>query len=134
MSHRRLRFPSLAAALMAVAWPALSMAQDPVKVLFVGNSYTFGRLEPVLSYNAANVRDLTRPQGVLHGGTDPALPFVSGAPFTNLTGTNSYPVGIILPATATLPAREANSFSPHFNTPNSSSGAWGGVPGIFQQT
>jgi hypothetical protein len=31
----------------------------PTKVLFVGNSYTFGRVDPVLSYNAANVHDLT---------------------------------------------------------------------------
>jgi hypothetical protein len=28
-------------------------------VLFVGNSYTFGRIDPVMSYNAANVTDLT---------------------------------------------------------------------------
>ena len=31
----------------------------PVSVLFVGNSYTFGRNDPVMSYNAANVSDLT---------------------------------------------------------------------------
>ncbi len=31
----------------------------PTSVLFVGNSYTFGRVDPVMSYNAANVRDLT---------------------------------------------------------------------------
>ena len=133
MSKPHVRTAALAATLVAAAWPALSLAQDPVKVLFVGNSYTFGRLDPVLTYNAANVRDLTRPQGALHGGIDPSLPFVSGAPFTNLTGTNSYPVGTILPPTSTLPAREANSYSPHFNTPGSSQGAWGGVPGIFKQ-
>jgi hypothetical protein len=28
-------------------------------VLFVGNSYTFGRVDPVMSYNTANVTDLT---------------------------------------------------------------------------
>lgn len=32
---------------------------DPISILFVGNSYTFGRVDPVMSYNAANVRDLT---------------------------------------------------------------------------
>src|SRR5262249_6169618 len=31
----------------------------PIEILFVGNSYTFGRADPVLSYNAANVHDLT---------------------------------------------------------------------------
>eukprot|EP01137_Pigoraptor_chileana_P031459 Opistho-2@19319 len=31
----------------------------PTSILFVGNSYTFGRVDPVMSYNAANVTDLT---------------------------------------------------------------------------
>ena len=42
----------------ACSTPALAA---PVSVLFVGNSYTFGRVDPVMSYNAENVRDLTRP-------------------------------------------------------------------------
>lgn len=42
--------------------PVWAMAAPPaVSVLFVGNSYTFGRVDPVMSYNAANVRDLTLP-------------------------------------------------------------------------
>ncbi len=65
----------LALALMAsLAGPAL--AADPVKILFVGNSYTFGRVDPVLSYNAAAVHDLT-----------------AGFNATNPAGTNSFPVG-----------------------------------------
>jgi len=32
---------------------------EATKILFVGNSYTFGRVDPVMSYNAANVHDLT---------------------------------------------------------------------------
>lgn len=48
----------LALALSAtLAAPAL--AADPIKILFVGNSYTFGRVDPVMSYNAAAVHDLT---------------------------------------------------------------------------
>ena len=31
----------------------------PTSILFVGNSYTFGRVDPVMSYNAGAVRDLT---------------------------------------------------------------------------
>jgi hypothetical protein len=31
----------------------------PVKVLFVGNSFTFGRVDPVMTYNADKVHDLT---------------------------------------------------------------------------
>ena len=34
-------------------------AAAPTSVLFVGNSYTFGRVDPAMSYNAAQVRDLT---------------------------------------------------------------------------
>jgi hypothetical protein len=45
-------------------------------VLFVGNSFTFGRVDPVMSYNSANVRDLTSPA---QGGT-----------FTNTGGSNPY--------------------------------------------
>jgi hypothetical protein len=44
------------AALLATAGAA---SADPIKILFVGDSYTFGRVDPVESYNAANVHDLT---------------------------------------------------------------------------
>jgi hypothetical protein len=50
------RIPYLAAALLSLGSAALA---DPVAILFVGNSYTFGRVDPVMSYNAANVHDLT---------------------------------------------------------------------------
>ncbi len=113
------RLASLALALTA----ALPASAAPTTILFVGNSYTFGRLDPVLTYNAANVRDLTRPQGPLTTNT-------SGAPFTNLTGTNSYPVDPVTGAVAINPAtgNEFNSYSPHSQTVT-----WGGVPGIFKQ-
>jgi hypothetical protein len=106
--------------------PLPSFAADPISVLFVGNSYTFGRVDPVLTYNAANVRDLTRPQGALNGGRDPALAFTTGAPFTNLAGTNSYPAG------TTISGVTQTSYSPHFGS-STSAGSWGGVPGIFKQ-
>jgi hypothetical protein len=112
---------SLAITLLTLQSAALA---EPISVLFVGNSYTFGRLDPVLSYNAANVRDLTRPQGPLNGGRDPALPFTTGAAFTNLAGTNSYPAGTINPSTGQL----FDSYSPHSQTQG-----WGGVAGIFKQ-
>ena len=67
------RFLALALA-ASLAGPAL--AADPIKILFVGNSYTFGRVDPVMSYNAAAVHDLT-----------------AGFNAINPTGTNSYPAG-----------------------------------------
>lgn len=50
----------LIALLLAAASAGATLA-EPVSVLFVGNSYTFGRVDPVMSYNTANVRDLTHP-------------------------------------------------------------------------
>jgi hypothetical protein len=58
-------FPRLArraatAALIASAASVAPFASAaPIEILFVGNSYTFGRVDPVMRYNAANVHDLT---------------------------------------------------------------------------
>jgi hypothetical protein len=54
-------------------------AAEPVKILFVGNSYTFGRVDPVMSYNAAKVDDMTRPR--------PDLPDPN---FTEIAGTRAW--------------------------------------------
>ena len=97
----------------------LPAAADPISILFVGNSYTFGRLDPVLTYNAANVRDLTKPQGVLVNSSTNATP-----KFSDVTGTNSYPLGLNIAGTST----QGNSYSPHSQTIG-----WGGVPGIFKE-
>jgi len=83
-----------------------SPAPPPVKILFVGNSYTFARVAPALQYNAANVKDLT----AAFNTVDP-------------TGTNSFPVGS---GVAPSPCATAGTacFEPH---------NWGGVPGIFKR-
>jgi hypothetical protein len=51
----------------------------PTAILFVGNSYTFGRVDPVMSYNVGNVTDMTRPQ--------PELPDPN---FTETAGTRAW--------------------------------------------
>jgi hypothetical protein len=53
---------TLAGLLLAgcLAVPAATQAA-PISILFVGNSYTFGRVDPAMSYNTVNVRDLTVP-------------------------------------------------------------------------
>lgn len=48
-----------ALALLLTALAVTSTHAEPISVLFVGNSYTFGRVDPVMSYNTAGVRDLT---------------------------------------------------------------------------
>jgi len=78
---------TLGAALAAALAAALSatfalhpMANAaPLSILFVGNSYTFARVDPAMSYNAANVDDLTRPR--------PDLPDPN---FTDTAGTRAW--------------------------------------------
>ena len=68
-----------ALALLAVAGCICTAQAAPtVNILFVGNSYTFGRVDPVMSYNAANVHDLTASFNAI-----------------NPSGTNSYPIGTV---------------------------------------
>jgi hypothetical protein len=72
-------------------------------ILFVGNSYTFARVDPAMTYNAANVNDLTAD---------------FNAAFPN--GSNSWPfVGGVCSG---IPSDDG-CFEPH---------PWGGVPGIFK--
>jgi hypothetical protein len=48
---------------------------EPTSILFIGNSYTFGRLDPVMSYNAAKVHDLTAGFNAISStGTNPWEP------------------------------------------------------------
>ena len=83
-----------------------SAPAPPVKMLFVGNSYTFARVAPALQYNSANVKDLT----AAFNAIDP-------------TGTNSFPVGSGIPPTPCAD-NTTGCFEPH---------NWGGVPGIFKR-
>ena len=114
---RRLTLIAATLALHAAAHAA------PTSILFVGNSFTFGRVDPVMSYNAANVRDLTAP--------------VPGTTFANTTGSNPYEphpwagvAGIFKQFTAqagldydvSLSARNAASLRGHFL--NTSPSGW----------
>ena len=103
----------LAAALAATGTAA--SAADPIKILFVGNSYTFGRVDPVLSYNAANVHDLTAAfNAVSSAGSNPFEPHPwGGVPglfkkFTDESGLN-YDVSISARNAATLRGQFLNT-------------------------
>ncbi|MFN0184058.1 MAG: PEP-CTERM sorting domain-containing protein [Aquabacterium sp.] len=58
----------IAALALAGLLAAQAAAADPKKVLFVGNSFSFGRVDPVMSYNAANVHDLTHAMWLANPG------------------------------------------------------------------
>jgi hypothetical protein len=103
----------LAAALAAIGTSA--SAADPIKILFVGNSYTFGRVDPVLSYNAANVHDLTAAfNAISSAGSNPYEPHPwGGVPgifkkFTDESGL-SYDVSISARNAATLRGQFLNT-------------------------
>jgi len=59
------RFALLALAAFAAGSAALAAPPPVPSILFVGNSYTFGRVDPVMSYNTENVDDMTRPRSDL---------------------------------------------------------------------
>jgi hypothetical protein len=77
ISHRQFvstafRRWSTATLLLAAATAAQA---DPTTVLFVGNSFTFGRADPVMSYNTDNVNDLTYAMWVSNpAGSNPYEP------------------------------------------------------------
>ncbi len=71
MILQRLR-AALALALLAAAGTAL--ATEPLRILFVGNSFTYTR-PPALQYNIENVTDLNEQNAIDKPlGSDPALP------------------------------------------------------------
>jgi len=103
----------LAAAL--AGFGASALAGDPIKILFVGNSCTFGRVDPVLSYNAANVHDLTAAfNAISSAGSNPYEPHPwGGVPgifkkFTDESGL-SYDVSISARNAATLRGQFLNT-------------------------
>jgi hypothetical protein len=94
-----------ALALVLVGCTSGDKAEGPMNILFVGNSYTFGRVAPAQQYNAANVKDMT----AAYNAVDP-------------TGGNSFPIGTGLPPSPCA-TPDTGCFEPH---------PWGGVPGIFK--
>ena len=87
----------MAVALLALVQPALA---DPVNILFVGNSYTHGRYDPALNYNAGAgntpgdglVHDLLCPSAPCTGVEGPAavVPTAANTPGGTLAGQLSY--------------------------------------------
>jgi hypothetical protein len=82
---------------------AVSASFSQKNILFIGNSYTFARVDPAMAFNAANVNDLTA---------------AFNAAYPN--GANSWPWNGL---TCTGAAVQDGCFEPH---------PWGGVPGIFK--
>ncbi len=114
-------------ATMAAVAAAGSAMADPIDILFVGNSYTHGRYDPALNYNAGAasnpsnsvVHDLLCPgTGVTCSSgveaVSPVVPTTSNTPGGSLSGQLSY--------------LQANPSSQYTEV-----GPFGGVAGIFLQ-
>jgi hypothetical protein len=99
---------------------AASAGATPTQILFVGNSYTFGRVDPVMSYNAANVHDLTA--GFYAANTSGANPW-EPHPWGGIAGIfKQFTVEKGLDYDVSISARNAASLRGHFlNTANA---AW----------
>jgi hypothetical protein len=114
---------SLLSWLLCVSWIGLAAA-DPIEILFVGNSYTHGRYQPVLGYNAgpgngtgtSTVHDLLCPTLPCTGaeGSAPVVPTSANTPGATLTAQLNY--------------LQANPSSQYTEV-----GPYAGVAGIFLQ-
>jgi hypothetical protein len=96
-------------------------AEAPVNILFVGNSFTHGRYEPVRTYNAGfgagNVHDLLCPSLATCSSAEQG---------SQIDPSETPPTGTTL--SAQLAYLQANP-SLQYNEP----GPYGGIPGIFLQ-
>ena len=119
------RLGAMAAAGMGMAVLAAAPARaDPINILFVGNSFTHGRYDPALNYNAgpgdapgtSTVHDLLCPSLPCTGaeGVAPVVPTSSNTPGGTLSGQLAY--------------LQANPSSQYTEV-----GPFAGVAGIFLQ-
>ncbi len=122
---RRLAIPLGAA--LALHGAALA---EPTSILFVGNSYTFGRVDPVMSYNAANVRDMTEAMWLANpGGSNAFEPH----PWGGVAGIfKQFTVQAGLDYDVALSTRNAASLRGHFL--NTNAAGWDLRSNIGSQT
>lgn len=99
----------------AMCLAPLALQAAPISVLFVGNSYTFGHHDPVLSYNAANVRDMTAPDaGPSFENTEGSRPY-QPHPWGGVAGIfKQFTVQAGLDYDVALSTRNAASLRGHF--------------------
>ncbi len=100
------RLVACAALTVCGSLAAISAAAAPTRILFVGNSFTHGRYDPVRLYNAANVTDLNCVDlSTCSAAEQPPVPFPPPVPM--------------------LPLPTATQLSEY--------GPYGGIPGLFKQ-
>jgi hypothetical protein len=97
---------------------------DPINILFVGNSYTHGRYQPVLGYNAGAGSNPSN--NVVHDLLCPNLPCTGAEAGPQVTPTSGNTPGGTL--AAQLSYLQSNSGSQYNEV-----GPYGGVAGIFLQ-
>jgi hypothetical protein len=116
----------LAVVLGLGVWSGVAMA-DPINILFVGNSFTHGRYEPVLNYNAGAANNPST--GVVHDLLCP------GTGTTCTSGVED--TGAVTPTSSNTPGGTVAGQLGYLNSNPGSQytevGPFGGVAGIFLQ-
>ena len=103
---------------------------ETTRILFVGNSYTFGRIDPVMSYNAANVTDLTAGMWAANASGSNAF---EPHPWGGVAGIfKQFTVQAGLDYAVAISARNAASLRGHFI--NSNAAGWDLRGNIASQT
>lgn len=109
---------------LAISRPA---AADPIDILFVGNSYTHGRYDPALNYNAGAASNPSNT--VVHDLLCPGTGFTCGSGVEDTAP--------VVPTTSNTPGGTLSGQLNYLNSNPSSQytevGPFGGVAGIFLQ-
>jgi hypothetical protein len=127
MSGKRVVLPfRLALVLGLCAGSGVALA-DPIDILFVGNSFTHGRYEPVLNYNAGAASNPST--GVVHDLLCP------GTGTTCTSGVENTPA--VTPTSSNTPGStvtdQLNDLNANSGSQYTEVGPFGGVAGIFLQ-
>jgi hypothetical protein len=106
------------------AGQAMVAIADPIQILFVGNSYTHGRYQPALGYNAGPGNSTAT--NVVHDLLCPTLPCASPESGPQVTPTTANTPGGSLSGQLTY-------LQAHASSQYNEVGPYGGVAGIFLQ-
>jgi hypothetical protein len=125
-------FPAAVVVLLAMPLGSRPAAADPIQILFVGNSFTHGRYDPALNYNAGAGNSTGT--NVVHDLNCPTIMNGSCSAFNSATNEGVAPV---TPTASNTPgstlAQQLAYLQANPSSQYTEVGPFGGVAGIFLQ-